>query len=85
MRVDIADERISAGDELSRHKVRDSEQNRPHMVADRAGRIDVVEIGVVRANQLDFNSDHATLAMSLFKLRPTLPKYAVFGYERLHA
>ena len=50
----------------------------------RACGIDVVEIGRVRTNQLHFKADQTALAMCLFKLRPKLPKYTVFGYERLH-
>jgi len=84
VRVDIAREGISAEGELYRDKVRDREQYRPHMAAGRACRINVVEIGRVRTNQLYFKADQTALAMYLFKLRPKLPKYTVFGYERLH-
>ena len=54
------------------------------MAAGRAIGIDVVQIGRMRTNQLQFKADHTALAMCLFKLRPKLPKYTVFGYERLH-
>ena len=63
MRVDIVREGISAEGELARHEVRDREQYRPHMAAGRASGIDVVEIGRVRTNQLDFEADQTALAM----------------------
>ena len=44
----------------------------------------MVEIGSVRTNQFHFEAGQTALTMCLFKLRPTLPKYTVFGYERLH-
>lgn len=84
MRVDVVGEGISAEAELARHEVRDHEQYRPHMAAARACGIDVVEIGRMRTNQFHFKADQKALAMCLFKLRPKLPKYTVFGYERLH-
>ena len=65
--------------------IRDREQDRPDMAADRACGIEVVEIGCVRTNQLHFEADQTALAMCLLKLRPQLPEYAVFGYERLHS
>ncbi|MGA7400231.1 MAG: hypothetical protein WCC99_10800 [Candidatus Sulfotelmatobacter sp.] len=84
MRVNIVSEGISAEGELSRHKVRDCEQYRPHMAAGRACGIDVVEIGRVRTNQLHFKADQMALAICLLKLGPKLGKYTIFGYERLH-
>jgi hypothetical protein len=38
----------------------------------------------MKTNQLDFEANQTALAMYLLKLRPQLPEYAVFGYERLH-
>ena len=84
MRVDVICKEISAEGELFRHKVRDREQYRPHMAAGRACGIDVIEIRLVRTNQLHFKAGEMALAVCLVKLRPILPKYAVFGYERLH-
>jgi hypothetical protein len=54
------------------------------MAAGGACGIDVVEIRRVGTNQLHFKADQTALAMCLFKLRPKLPKYTIFGYERLH-
>ena len=54
------------------------------MTAGRTPRIEVVKIGCVKTNQLDFEANQTALAMYLLKLGPRLPEYAVFGYERLH-
>jgi hypothetical protein len=54
------------------------------MAAGRTCGIEVVEIGFMKTNQLEFEADRTALAMYLLKLGPKLPEYAVFGYERLH-
>ena len=84
MRVDIVREVISAKASLPRHSIRDREQDGPDMAAGRTRGIEVVEIGCMKTNQLDFEANQTALAMYLLKLGPQLPEYAVFGYERLH-
>ena len=54
------------------------------MAAGRTCGIEVVEIGCMKTNQLEFEADQTALAMYLLKFGPKLPKYAVFGYKRLH-
>jgi len=80
MRVNIVREGVLAEACLSRQKVRDRQQYGPDIPASRTGGIEVVEIRHVRTNQLHFEANQTALAVCLFKLRPKLPKYAVFGY-----
>jgi len=53
------------------------------MAAIRTRGIEVVEIGCMKTNQLDFEANQTALAMYLLKLGPQLPEYAVFGYQGL--
>lgn len=84
MRVNIVREGVFAERCLSGQKARDREQYGPDIPASRTCGIDVAESGSVRTNQLHFKANETALAVCLFKLRPNLPKYAVFTYERLH-
>jgi len=85
MRVDIVREGVFAEVCLPRQKVRDREQYGPDTPASTTRGIDMVEIGCMRTNQLHFKADETALAVCLLKLRPRLPKNAVFGYERLQS
>ena len=84
MRVDVVREVISAKASLPRHSKRDREQDGPDMAAGRTCGIEVVEVGCMKTNQLEFEVDQTALAMYLLKLGPKLPEYAEFGDERLH-
>ena len=70
MRVDVVGEGISAAYDVFNHEMRDLDENKSDVVAHGARSVEVVDVGAVRTNQLDFKAGHSTVAAHLFELGP---------------